>query len=147
MENSRDEKSRVDGPRSPNWTLKQELAENGLLPEDWGGDAITVPISALKGDGIKELLEMILMVAEVEELKANPNRRAIGTVIEAQLDKGRGPVATVIVQKGTLNSGDTVVSGKASGRIRAMFDDKGKKIKKAGPSIPVVILAAKSIIS
>ena len=137
--------NKMDKPGANPERIKQELAENGLLPEDWGGDAITVPISALKGDGIKELLEMILMVAEVEELKANPNRRAIGTVIEAQLDKGRGPVATVIVQKGTLNSGDTVVSGKASGRIRAMFDDKGKKIKKAGPSIPVVILGLSEV--
>lgn len=137
--------NKMDKPGANPERIKQELAENGLLPEDWGGDAITVPISALKGDGIKELLEMVLMVAEVEELKANPNRRAIGTVIEAQLDKGRGPVATVIVQKGTLNSGDTVVSGKASGRIRAMFDDKGKKIKKAGPSIPVVILGLSEV--
>lgn len=137
--------NKMDKPGANPERIKQELAENGLLPEDWGGDAITVPISALKGDGIKELLEMVLMVAEVEELKANPNRKAIGTVIEAQLDKGRGPVATVIVQKGTLNSGDTVVSGKASGRIRAMFDDKGKKIKKAGPSIPVVILGLSEV--
>ena len=107
--------------------VKTELADNGLLPEDWGGDVITIPVSAKTGEGIDELLEMVLMVAEVEELKANPNRMAIGTVIEAQLDKGRGPVATILVQKGTLNSGDIVISGTSTGRIRAMFDDKGKK--------------------
>lgn len=125
--------------------VKTELADNGLLPEDWGGDVITMPVSAKTGEGIDELLEMVLMVAEVEELKANPNRMAIGTVIEAQLDKGRGPVATVLVQKGTLNSGDMVISGTSTGRIRAMFDDKGKKIKKAAPSTPVVILGLSEV--
>lgn len=125
--------------------VKTELADNGLLPEDWGGDVITIPVSAKTGEGIDELLEMVLMVAEVEELKANPNRMAIGTVIEAQLDKGRGPVATVLVQKGTLNSGDIVISGTSTGRIRAMFDDKGKKIKKATPSMPAVILGLSEV--
>lgn len=125
--------------------VKTELADNGLLPEDWGGDVITIPVSAKTGEGIDELLEMVLMVAEVEELKANPNRMAIGTVIEAQLDKGRGPVATILVQKGTLNSGDIVISGTSTGRIRAMFDDKGKKIKKATPSMPAVILGLSEI--
>lgn len=125
--------------------VKTELADNGLLPEDWGGDVITMPVSAKTGEGIDELLEMVLMVAEVEELKANPNRMAIGTVIEAQLDKGKGPVATVLVQKGTLNSGDMVISGTSTGRIRAMFDDKGKKIKKATPSIPVMILGLSDV--
>lgn len=125
--------------------VKTELADNGLLPEDWGGDVITMPVSAKTGEGIDELLEMVLMVAEVEELKANPNRMAIGTVIEAQLDKGRGPVATILVQKGTLNSGDIVISGTSTGRIRAMFDDKGKKIKKATPSMPAVILGLSEV--
>ena len=125
--------------------VKTELADNGLLPEDWGGDVITIPVSAKTGEGIDELLEMVLMVAEVEELKANPNRMAIGTVIEAQLDKGRGPVATILVQKGTLNSGDIVISGTSTGRIRAMFDDKGKKIKKATPSMPAVILGLSEV--
>lgn len=125
--------------------VKTELADNGLLPEDWGGDVITIPVSAKTGEGIDELLEMVLMVAEVEELKANPNRMAIGTVIEAQIDKGRGPVATILVQKGTLNSGDIVISGTSTGRIRAMFDDKGKKIKKATPSMPAVILGLSEV--
>ncbi|WP_297813756.1 translation initiation factor IF-2, partial [uncultured Finegoldia sp.] len=125
--------------------VKTELAENGLMPEDWGGDTVLVPVSAKTGEGIDELLEMILMVAEMEELKANPNRLAIGTVIEAQLDKGRGPTATVLVQKGTLKHSDMVFSGQASGRIRAMFNDQGKQIKKAGPATPVLILGLNEV--
>ncbi|QIB26149.1 translation initiation factor IF-2 [Caloranaerobacter azorensis] len=125
--------------------VKQELAEHGLLPEEWGGDTIFVPVSALKKQGIDELLEMILLVAEMQELKANPSRKAMGTIIEAKLDKGRGPVATVIVQKGTLNVGDAVIAGTAHGRIRAMIDDKGKRIKKATPSMPVEILGLSEV--
>ena len=125
--------------------VKKELADNGVLCEDWGGDVITIAVSAKTGQGIDELLEMILMVAEVEELKANPNRMAVGTVIEAQLDKGKGPIATILVQKGTLKSGDMVISGTSTGRIRAMFDDKGKKIKKATPSTPVMILGLSEV--
>ncbi|MDO5717540.1 MAG: translation initiation factor IF-2 [Tissierellia bacterium] len=125
--------------------IKQELTEHGLVPEDWGGDVITVQVSAKNQTGIDDLLEMVLMVAEMEELKANPNRRAVGTVIEARLDKGKGPVATVLVQKGTLKFGDVVVSGISSGKIRAMFDDKSKSIKKAGPSIPVQILGLSEV--
>ena len=125
--------------------IKQELADNGLMPDDWGGDAICIPVSARTGDGIDDLLEMIVTVSEMEELKANPARNAIGTVIEAQLDKGRGPTATVLVQKGTLRAGDIIVSGVSSGRVRAMFDDKGKNIKKAGPSIPVLILGLSNV--
>ncbi len=125
--------------------IMHELTEHGLVPEEWGGDVITVPVSAKNDTGIDDLLEMVLMVAEMEELKANPNRKAIGTVIEAQLDKGKGPVATVLVQKGTLRFGDVVVSGVSHGKIRAMFDDKGKKIKKAGPSIPVQILGLSEV--
>ncbi len=120
--------------------VKQELMEHNLIPEDWGGDTIVVPVSARTKDGIDELLDMILLVAEMQELKANPNRRAVGTVVEAQLDKGKGPMATVLVQKGTLRFGDSVVSGRAHGRIRAMTDDKDRAVKKAGPSTPVVIL-------
>lgn len=125
--------------------LKQELVDNGLVPEDWGGDTITVEVSALKKQGIDELLEMILLVAEMQELKANPNRNAVGTIVEAQLDKGKGPMATVLIRKGTLESGDMVVSGSASGRVRAMFDHTGKKVKKAGPSMPVVILGLSEV--
>ncbi|WP_397537553.1 translation initiation factor IF-2 [Rummeliibacillus pycnus] len=119
--------------------VMQELTEHGLVPEDWGGDTIFVPISALKGDGIDQLLEMILLVSEVGELKANPKRRAIGSVIEAQLDKGRGSVATLLVQNGTLNVGDPIVVGHTYGRVRAMVNDLGRRVKSAGPSTPVEI--------
>lgn len=119
--------------------VKQELAEHGLLVEDWGGDTICVPVSAKKRIGIENLLEMILLVAEMQELKANPNRKAKGTVIEAKLDKNRGPVATVLVQNGTLNVGDFFIVGTTYGKVRTMIDDKGKNAKKAGPSTPVEI--------
>ncbi|AOY77274.1 translation initiation factor IF-2 [Clostridium formicaceticum] len=119
--------------------VKQELSDHGVIIEEWGGDVISVPVSALKGTNIDTLLEMILLVAEMEELKANPNRSAIGTVIEAELDKGRGPVATVLVQNGTLKVGDSVVIGTTFGRIRAMVNDKGKRVKQAFPSTAVEI--------
>ncbi|MGN8644956.1 translation initiation factor IF-2 [Gracilibacillus sp. HCP3S3_G5_1] len=119
--------------------VMQELTEYELIPEDWGGDTIFVQLSALKGEGIDDLLEMILLVAEVEELKANPNRRADGTVIEAQLDKGRGSVASLLVQNGTLKVGDPIVVGNTFGRVRAMVNDLGKRINSAGPSTPVEI--------
>lgn len=119
--------------------VMQELTEHGLIPEAWGGDTIFVPVSALKGEGIDELLEMILLVAEVEEHKANPNRLARGTVIEAQLDKGRGSVATLLVQTGTLKVGDPIVVGSTFGRVRAMVNDLGRRVKTAGPSTPVEI--------
>lgn len=125
--------------------VMQGLMEYGLVPEEWGGDTIMVPVSAHTGDGITELLEMVLLVAEVKELKANPDRDAVGIIIEAQLDKSRGPVATVLVQKGTLHAGDYVVTGSSSGRIRAMFDSKGKAIKEAGPSIPAQILGLSDV--
>lgn len=137
--------NKMDKPTANPDRVKQELTEHGLVPEEWGGDTITVPVSALKKEGLDELLEMILLVAEMQELKANPDRPAIGTVIEAQLDKNRGPVATVIIQKGTLNVGDAVICGVTSGKIRAMFDDKGKRIKSAGPSIPVAILGLSEV--
>lgn len=137
--------NKIDKPEANVDRIRQELVEQGLVPEEWGGDTISVPVSARNKEGIDELLEMILLVAEMQELKANPNRKAVGTVIEAQLDKGRGPVPTVLVQKGTLRVGDMVVCGSASGRIRAMFDDKGKNVKKAGPSIPVMILGLSEV--
>jgi len=125
--------------------VRQELTEHGLVPEEWGGDTICVEVSAKQKINIDSLLEMVLLVAEMKELKANPNRMAKGTVIEAQLDKGRGPVATLLVQNGTLKVGDIVVAGTAVGRVRAMNDDKGKAIKKAGPSIPVEILGLSEV--
>ncbi len=125
--------------------VKQELVEYGLMAEDWGGETICVPVSAVKKTGIDTLLEMITLVAEMKELKANPDKRARGTIIEAQLDKGRGPVATVLVQDGTLNVGDPIVAGCAYGRIRAMMDDKGRRVKKAGPSTPVEILGLSEV--
>ncbi len=125
--------------------VRQELTEHGLVPEEWGGDTICVEVSAKKKINIDGLLDMVLLVAEMKELKANPNRMAKGTVIEAQLDKGRGPVATLLVQNGTLKVGDIVVAGTAVGRVRAMNDDKGKAIKKAGPSIPVEILGLSEV--
>jgi len=137
--------NKMDKPTANPDRVKQELTEHGLVPEEWGGDTITVPVSALKNEGLDELLEMILLVAEMQELKANPDRPAVGTVIEAQLDKNRGPVATVIVQKGTLNVGDAVICGSASGKIRAMFDDKGKRVKNAGPSVPVAVLGLSEV--
>ncbi len=120
--------------------VKQELTEHGLIPEEWGGDVICVEVSAKQHQNIDSLLEMVLLTAEMKELKANPNRRAKGTVIEAKLDKGRGPVATVLVQNGTLRQGDIIVAGTAVGRVRAMHDDKGRKIKEATPSTPVEIV-------
>lgn len=120
--------------------VKQELTEHGILIEEWGGDIIAVPVSALHREGIDTLLEMVLLVAEMQELKANPNRLAKGTIIEAELDKGRGPVATVLVQKGTLKIGDSIVAGTAYGRVRAMIDHKGRRVKNAGPSTPVQVL-------
>ena len=120
--------------------VKQELTEHGLVPEEWGGDVICVEVSAKQHKNIDSLLEMVLLTAEMKELKANPNRHARGTVIEAKLDKGRGPVATVLVQNGTLRQGDIIVTGTAVGRVRAMVDDKGKKIKEAIPSTPVEIV-------
>jgi translation initiation factor IF-2 len=120
--------------------IKQELTEHGLVIEDWGGDIICVPVSAKQGTNIDQLLEMINLSAEVLELRANPDRQAVGTVIEAFLDKGRGPIATVLVQKGTLNTGDVLIAGTSIGRVRVMRDDKGKVIKHAGPSVPVEIM-------
>ncbi|KAA9273406.1 translation initiation factor IF-2 [Staphylococcus epidermidis] len=131
--------NKIDKPTANPDRVRQELTEYGLIPEDWGGDTIFVPLSALSGDGIDDLLEMIGLVAEVQELKANPNKQAVGTVIEAELDKSRGPAASLLVQNGTLNVGDAIVVGNTYGRIRAMVNDLGKRIKSAGPSTPVEI--------
>ncbi|RBA04400.1 translation initiation factor IF-2 [Staphylococcus arlettae] len=131
--------NKVDKPTANPDRVMQELTEYGLVPEDWGGDTIFVPLSALSGDGIDSLLEMIVLVSEVQELKANPDKRAVGTVIEAELDKSRGPSASLLVQNGTLNVGDSIVVGNTYGRIRAMVNDLGQRIKSAGPSTPVEI--------
>ncbi|MBR4493766.1 MAG: translation initiation factor IF-2 [Clostridiales bacterium] len=132
--------NKIDKPGANPDKVKQELTQYELIPEEWGGSTIMVPVSAKKGDGIDDLLENVLLVADVLELKADPKRQAKGTVIEAQLDKSRGPVATVLVQRGTLKQGDSVVCGAMIGNIRAMYDDKGEVLKKAGPSIPCEIL-------
>ena len=132
--------NKMDKPEANLDRVKSGLAENGVLPEDWGGDAILVPLSARTGVGIDKLLESILLVSEMEELKANPNKMATGTVIEAELDKNRGPVATVLVQSGTLKVGDSVMSGLTFGKVRAMFDENGKQVKTATPSTPVAVL-------
>ena len=132
--------NKIDKPSANIERVKQELSEYELIPEDWGGSTIFVPVSAHTGEGIDTLLEMILLTAEVCELKANPNRSARGLVIEAQLDKGKGPVATILVQKGTLHVGDFIAAGACNGKVRAMMDDKGRRIKEAGPSTPVEIL-------
>ena len=132
--------NKIDKPSANVDRVKQELTEYELIAEDWGGSTIFVLVSAKTGEGLEELMEMILLTAEVMELKANPNRRARGLVLEAQLDKGRGPVATVLVQKGTLRVGDAIAAGSAHGKVRAMMDDKGRRVKEAGPSVPVEIL-------
>lgn len=137
--------TKIDKPEGNIERIKQDLMNYNLVPEDWGGDTIVVGVSSKTKEGIDELLEMILLVAELSELKANPNRKAIGTVIEANLDKSKGPMATILVKNGTLRFGDSIVSGVCSGRIRAMQDDKGKDIKKAGPSVPVVILGLNDV--
>ncbi|MFR6581096.1 MAG: translation initiation factor IF-2 [Ruminococcus sp.] len=132
--------NKIDKPSANIERVKQELSEYELIPEDWGGTTPFVPVSAKTGEGIDNLLEMILLTAEVSELKANPNRAARGLVIEAQLDKGKGPVATILVQKGTLHVGDFIAAGACNGKVRAMMDDKGRRVKQAGPSTPVEIL-------
>ena len=137
--------NKIDKPSANIEKVKQELSEYELIPEDWGGSTIFCPVSAHTKEGIDNLLEMILLTAEVMELKANPNRNARGLVIEAQLDKGRGAVATVLVQKGTLHVGDSIACGSSYGKVRAMIDDKGQRVKKATPSTPVEILGLNSV--
>ncbi len=137
--------NKIDKPSANVDRVKQELSEYELIPEDWGGSTIFVPVSAHTKEGIPELLDMILLAAEVQELKANPDRRARGLVIEAELDKGKGPVATILVQKGTLRVGDNVTAGACYGKVRAMMDDKGRRVKEAGPSMPVEILGLNDV--
>lgn len=137
--------NKIDKPSANVDRVKQEMSEYELVPEDWGGSTIFVPVSAHTHEGIKDLLEMILLTAEVKELKANPNRKARGIVIEAELDKGKGPVATVLVQKGTLKVGQNVAVGACFGKVRAMMDDKGRRVKEAGPSTPVEILGLNDV--
>ncbi len=132
--------NKMDKPHIDPDRVKQQLTEYELLAEEWGGDTIMVPVSAKTGKGIDQLLESVLLVTEMKELKANPKKRATGTVIEAKLDKGRGPVASILVSNGTLNVGDSLIAGSATGKIRAMFDDKGRRVKSAGPSMPVEVL-------
>ena len=137
--------NKIDKPSANIEKVKQELIEYELVPEDWGGSTVFVPVSAHTKEGISDLLEMILLTAEVKELKANPNRNARGLVIEAELDKGKGPVATVLVQKGTLRVGDPIAAGACFGKVRAMMDDKGRRVKEAGPSTPVEILGLNDV--
>ena len=132
--------NKIDKPTANVEKVKQELLEVGLVPEEWGGDTICVPISAMTGEGIDNLLEMILLVADMKDLKVNPNKQAKGTVLEARLDKTKGTIVSVLVQRGQLNIGDTIVVGDMVSRIRAMKDDKGRKVKTAGPSTPVEVL-------
>ena len=137
--------NKIDKPGANPDHVKQELSEQGLIPEDWGGNTVCVPVSARTHEGIDELLEMILLTADVMELKANPDRRARGLVIEAKLDKGKGPVASILVQKGTLHVGDFIAAGACSGKVRAMTDDRGRRVKTAGPSVPVEILGLNDV--
>jgi len=125
--------------------VKQQLSEHGLVPEEWGGDTICVQVSALQREGLQELLEMILLVAELSELQANPERAARGTVIEAHLDRGRGPVATVLVQDGTLRVGQPLICGTTTGKVRAMLNYKGERIAEAGPATPVELLGLNDV--
>ena len=137
--------NKMDKPGANPEKVKQELTEYGLVVEEWGGDIVSVPVSAKTKQGLEDLLEMILLVAEVQDFKANPKRLARGTVIEAELDKGRGPVATVLVQTGTLEIGNSIVAGHAFGKVRAMIDDKGRRLKKAGPSTPVEVIGLSDV--
>jgi translation initiation factor IF-2 len=137
--------NKIDKPDANPDRVKQQLSEQGLVSEEWGGDTIFVPVSAIKGDGIEELLEMILLLSEVGELKASPDRYGRGSVIEAKLDKGRGPVATILVQDGTLRVGDSVICGSTAGKVRAMINDRGERIEEAGPSTPVELLGLNDV--
>ena len=137
--------NKIDVPGADPDRIKTQLTEHGLVPEEWGGDVICCPVSAKTGEGLPELLEMVILTADMRELKANPNRAASGSVIEARLDKGRGPITTLLVQNGTLHQGDIIIAGTAVGRVRAMVDDKGRKLNEAGPSIPVEIMGMSEV--
>ena len=132
--------NKIDKENADPDRVLQQLTEYDLVPEEWGGETIVCKISAKKGEGISNLLEMVLLTAEMQELRANPNHQATGTVIEAKLDRGRGPVASVLVQNGTLHAGDVVIAGKAVGHVRVMTDERGNRLKDAGPSVPVEII-------
>ncbi|PRX33625.1 translation initiation factor IF-2 [Orenia metallireducens] len=137
--------NKMDRPNAQPDRVKQELMNHGLIPEDWGGDTVCVPVSALKGENLDELLEMIVLTAEMEELKANPTRPANGIIVEAELDRGRGPVATILIKNGTLKVGDAIVAGLASGRVRAMINDQGERVEEAGPATPVEVLGLSDV--
>lgn len=137
--------NKIDKPHANIEKVRQQLTEHDILVEDWGGDVMLVPVSAKTGEGVDKLLDSILLIAELRELKANPNRKAKGAVVEAKLDKGKGPVATIIVQNGTLRSGDNIVAGTIVGKVRAMFDDKGRMVKEAGPSMAVSVLGLEAV--
>src|ERR1700724_2348694 len=137
--------NKIDRPDAQPERIKQQLSDRGLLPEDWGGDTVTVPVSAKTHQNLELLLEMILLVADLQDLKATPDRPAMGTVIEAQLDRGRGPVATVLVRNGTLHVGDSFICGAVFGRVRAMQNDRGAQVRKAGPSTPVEVQGLESL--
>ena len=137
--------NKIDKPGANPERVKKELMEHELVPEEWGGETIMVPVSAKQETGLDDLLEMVLLVAEVQELKANPNRDARGVIIEAQLDKGRGPVATVLVQNGTLRIGDSIIAGTTFGKVRAMINDRGENVRKAPPSMPVEVLGLSGV--
>ena len=137
--------NKIDKPGANPDNVKRELAELNLVPEDWGGNTVMVPVSAKKRQNLEQLLEMILLSSDILELKANPRRPASGTVLEAKLDRGRGPVATVLVQDGTLSVGDNFIAGPVVGRVRALIDDRGRPVKSAGPSTPVEVLGLTSL--
>jgi len=137
--------NKIDKPEAQPDRVKQQLSDRGLMPEEWGGTTVFVNVSAKKKQNLDQLLEMLLLVADIQELKANPKKSANGTVLEARLDKGRGPVATILVQDGTLNVGDTVVAGAVSGKVRAVVDDHGARLKSAGPSTPVEVLGLSAL--
>ncbi|GAB6137610.1 translation initiation factor IF-2 [Halanaerobaculum tunisiense] len=137
--------NKIDKPNAQPEQVKQELTQHGLVPEEWGGDTVCVPVSALKQENLDELLEMILLTSEMEELTANPNRKANGVIVEAELDRGRGPVATVLVKNGTLQVGDAIVAGLAHGRVRAMIDDHGNRVEEVGPATPVEVLGLSEV--
>lgn len=137
--------NKMDKPGANPENIKQQLTEHGVIPEEWGGDTPCIPISAKKREGIEDLLEMVMLIADMKELKANPDRSAKGTIIEARLDKGRGPIATVLVQNGTLHVGDVIVAGTAVGKVRAMLNERGERVKVAGPSVPVEITGLDSV--
>jgi translation initiation factor IF-2 len=137
--------NKVDLPGANQDRVKQQLSERGLIIEEWGGDTVSVPVSARTGEGLKDLLDNLLVVAEVQELKANPDRPAVGAILEAELDNTRGPMATVLVHTGTLHQGNAVIVGDTWGKIKAMFDDHGQRLKSAGPSQPVKILGLQAV--